>query len=92
MNETLKIVNPHGSRGLRVAVAEYPVPYEHTEEGREALAARAPDPVTLAQLNATTQAALDKAADSIIAEITGGTVPSGTMTDEELEAATAPQA
>jgi hypothetical protein len=90
MNETLKIVNPHGSRGLRVAVAEYPVPYEHTEEGREALAMRVP---TDAEIEAHLhEIELDAAADSVIGEITGGTVPSGTMTDEELEAATAPQA
>lgn len=63
----MKPVNPHGSRGLRVAVSEHPIPYEYTEEGIAAAAMRVP-----------TDAELAKAADSVIAEITGGNVPSGT--------------
>lgn len=83
----MKPVNPAGSVGMRV-ISHHPVPFEYTEEGLEAAAMRVPAPV------APTPAALNKAADSVIAEITGANVPSGTageLSDEELEAATAPK-
>lgn len=81
----MNTINPHGSRGLKFG--EHPIPYEHTEEGIAALAARVPADAELlaAKLRAATDADLesydpskpntfDKAADSVIAEI----VPSGT--------------
>lgn len=77
-----KPVNPAGSSGY--ILGEHPVPAALTEEGLEAAALRVPSPD-----------ALDKAADSVIADITGAKVPEGTspeLTDEELEAATAPKA
>lgn len=79
----MKTMNPADSVGIRMT--QHAVPFEHTEEGLEAAAMRVPAPAD--------PAALDNAADKVIAEITGANVPSGTaadLSDEELEAATAP--
>lgn len=76
-----KPVNPAGSVGY---IVNHETPAELTQEGLEAAAERVPAP-----------ADLDKAADSVIADITGAKVPEGTspeLSDEELEAATKPQA
>jgi hypothetical protein len=93
---TMPPTNPHRGSGYLLAKAavamvaatspppaDHPVPPELTEEGLLAAAMRVPS-----------DAELNKAADSVIAEITGANVPSGTpaeLTDEELEAATAPK-
>lgn len=70
----MKPVNPKGSAGYRVGL--HPTPYEYTEEGIAALAARVP-----------ADAELNKAADSVIAEITGANVPEGTDEHEQSDAA-----
>ncbi len=81
-----KPVNPHGSRGPRV-VSHFETPFEHTEEGLEAAALRVPAETGV---HFTAHNELDKAADSVIAEITGAKAPE--LTEAELEAATAPKA
>lgn len=87
-----KPVNPAGSSGY--ILGEHPTPASLTEEGLEAAALRVPAKRVDGMLPELA-AGFDKAADSVIAEITGAKVPEGTSTelsDEELEAATAPKA
>lgn len=66
----MKPINPHGSRGARV-ISHFETPFEHTEEGLAAAAMRVP-------ADKPDEKKLDAAADKLINEITGGSVPSGT--------------
>lgn len=80
MDEELKLINPAGSRGLKINAGPVPTAVEtleHLERTLDDL-----DPVVPVEPLA---AAIDAEADRIISEIIAPTVPSGTADVEAIE-------